>query len=54
MRQNRHSFLAFPKFNKAQSILPAEAKALLVLFYHLENPIGWIWSSDEDDTLGLA
>jgi len=42
MRQNGHSFLAFPKFNKALSILPSEAKALLVLFCHLENPIGWI------------
>jgi len=25
MRQNRHSLLAFPKFNKALSILPSEA-----------------------------
>jgi len=32
MRQNRHSLLAFPKFNKALSILPYEAKALLELF----------------------
>jgi len=42
MRQNRHSILAFPKFNKALSILPSEAKVLLVLFCHLQNPIGWI------------
>jgi len=42
MRQNRHSFLAFPKFNKAPSILPSAAKALVELFCHLENTIGWI------------
>jgi len=34
--------LAFPKFNKALSILPSEGKALLELFCHLENAIGWI------------
>ena len=34
MRQNRHSFLAFPKFNMAVFILPSEAKALLELFCH--------------------
>jgi len=32
MRQNRHSLLAFPKRNKAVSILPSETKALLELF----------------------
>jgi len=42
MRQNRHSFLAFPKFTKALSNLPSEPKVLLVLFCHLQNPIGWI------------
>jgi len=31
---NRHSLLAFPKFNQAVSILPHEAKALLELFCH--------------------
>ena len=34
MSQNRHSFLAFPKFNKVVSILPHEAKALLELYCH--------------------
>jgi len=42
MRQKRHSFLAFPKFNKALSILPSEAKALVELFCHLENTTDWI------------
>ena len=32
LRQNRHSFLAFPKFNMAMFILQSEAKALLELF----------------------
>jgi len=32
MRQNRHSLLGFPKFNKAVSILPDVAKALPELF----------------------
>jgi len=34
MRQNGHSVLAFPKFNKAVSLLPHEAKAMLELFCH--------------------
>jgi len=34
MRQNSYSLLAFPKFNKAVSILPHEAEALLGLFCH--------------------
>jgi len=42
MRQNRHSFLAFPKFNMAMFILQSEAKALLELFCHQANPIGRI------------
>jgi len=48
MRQNRHSLLAFPKFNKAVSILPHEANALLELL-----PLGESdcldWSNDKDD-----
>jgi len=39
MRQNRHSVLAF---NMAVSILPSEEKALLDLFCHYEDLIGWI------------
>jgi len=42
MRQNIPSLLAIPKFNKGVSILPSETKALLELFCHSENPIGWI------------
>jgi len=34
MRQNTHSLLAFPNFNKAVSILPSGAKTLLELFCH--------------------
>jgi len=39
MRQNEHSFLAFPKFNKAVSVWPSGAKALLELFCHQAKPI---------------
>jgi len=52
MKQSRHNLLAFPKFNKAVSILPHEGKALLELFCQQANSIGW--SRDKDDTFGLA
>jgi len=47
---------SFLKFNKAVSILPHEAKALLELFFHLENPILLIVQMTRmiQDTLGLA
>jgi len=35
--ENRHSLLALPKFTKALSILPHEAKELLGLFCHWTN-----------------
>jgi len=38
MRQNRHSFLAFPKFNMAMFILQSEAKALLGVILPLGKP----------------
>jgi len=40
MKQSRHNLLAFPKFNKAVSILPHEGKALLELFCQQANSIG--------------
>jgi len=41
MWQNIHSLLAFPKFNKAVSVLPSGAKAELnKLFYYHATPIG--------------
>jgi len=54
MRQNRHR--AFPKFNKALSILPHEAKELLELFCQLANLIVRIGQMTRTirDTLGLA
>jgi len=53
MRQNRHSLLAFPKFNEEVSIrLQRENIAGVIL------PLGGSdcldWSSDKDDKLGLA
>jgi len=53
MRQNRHTFLAFPKFYKALSIFPQRQKHAGVILRFGESD--WLdWSSDKDDTLGLA
>jgi len=52
MRQNKHSLLAFPAFNNTVSILHREAIALLELFFHQANLVGW--SCDKDNTFGLA
>ena len=52
MKQNRHSVLAFPKFNKEMSIWHQSKKHFWSYF-----AIGRIrlhWSSEKDDTLGLA
>jgi len=35
-----YRLLTFPKFNKAVSILPSGAKALLELFCHKVKPVG--------------
>jgi len=53
MRQNRKSHLAFPNFNKAVSIWHQRKRTAGVIL-----PLGvsdcFDWSSDKDDTLGLA
>ena len=36
------AFQNFKKFNKTVSTLPLQEKALLELFCHSDNPIGWI------------
>jgi len=51
MRQNRHSFLAFPKFNNEVSIR-GKSTAGVILALGESNCLDR--SSDEDDTLGLA
>jgi len=45
---------AYPKFNKAVSILPSEAKAPTIVILPLGKPDWLNWSSDEENTLGLA
>jgi len=49
MRQNKHSLLAFPKFDKCLFGIKGKSTAGVIL--PLEESS---WSSDKDNTLGLA
>jgi len=52
MRQNRHSLLAFPKFDKCLFGIKGKSTAGVIL--PLEESSWLNWSSDKDNTLGLA
>jgi len=52
MRQNLHSFFAFPKFDKCLFGIKSKSNAGVIL--PLEESSWLDWSSDKDNTLGLA
>jgi len=52
MRQNRHSLLAFPKFDKCLFGIKGKSTAGVIL--PLEESSWLNWSSDKDNTLGLV
>jgi len=52
MRQNRHSLLAFAKFDKV--LFGIKGKCTVGVILPLEESNWLDWSSDKDSTLGLA
>jgi len=52
MRQNRHSLLTFPKFGKC--LFGTKGKSTAGVILPLEESSWLNWSSDKDNTLGLA
>jgi len=54
MRENRHSLLAFPKFNKELCLLDIRGKSSSGVILPLGESYCLDWSSDKDDTLVLA
>jgi len=52
MTQNRYSLLAFPKFDKCLFGINGESTADVILPLEESNRLDW--SSDRDNTLGLA